>query len=400
MFGVDLIVSSLCAASSQRREEAVSLQGGRRADVAARRAADRRPRSSRSIRRRAALAADRWDAQRAGSRPTRSARRQLFAALRRRALESLPLSRRGRSAVGAVSSSRLAAPRRVCRGRLLSWLDAGHARASAGSSRLQRQHRHFRRAVDPHRHVDRSDAAADEHRRPIARGRCRRRPETSARRPRRRSGSTTWPPCVWPDSTSGMFERRRLGQPPRIVREQDRRRARRRAASAAMSIWRLVQKRMPTRSTRLAADRQPRARVLQHLRRRCARAPPACRDRRRGCRGCRRRRAAPTAARALRPTAPTYCAIAPGDVVAAEDDEVGLLAPSALATAARDVLVRDPAAAVDVGEQADAQSGERRRQAGDRQRRARRPRARGARRDSRTRRRRSTRADAGGERTS
>ena len=30
---------------------------------------------------------------------------------------------------------------------------------------VERQHRHFRRAVDPHRDVDRSDAAADEHRR-------------------------------------------------------------------------------------------------------------------------------------------------------------------------------------------------------------------------------------------
>ena len=56
-----------------------------------------------------------------------------------------------------------------------------------------------------------------------------------------RPGSTTWPPCVWPDSTSGMFERGGFGQAPRIVREQNHRPGRRRARRLAMSAGRLVQ---------------------------------------------------------------------------------------------------------------------------------------------------------------
>ena len=57
---------------------------------------------------------------------------------------------------------------------------------TSDSVRRKRQHRDFRRAVDPHRHVDRSDAAAHEDRRVVLSGDARRRPETSARRPRRR----------------------------------------------------------------------------------------------------------------------------------------------------------------------------------------------------------------------
>ena len=66
-----------------------------------------------------------------------------------------------------------------------------------------------------------------------------------------------------------------------------------------------------------------------------------------------------------------------------------------VATARADVVVRHPAAAVDVGEQADAQAGERGRQAGDRHdRRASTSSCVALVRDSRTRRRRSQRADA------
>ena len=75
MFGVDLVVVVAVPASPQRREEAIPVQGGRRAAVAARRAADRRSRSTRSIRRRAGWRPISWDARRAGSRPRRSARR-------------------------------------------------------------------------------------------------------------------------------------------------------------------------------------------------------------------------------------------------------------------------------------------------------------------------------------
>ena len=62
------------------------------------------------------------------------------------------------------------------------------------------------------------------------------------------SGSTTCPPCVWPDRTSGTSERGGFGQPARIVREQDRHRRRVRASAPRCRSWRLVQKRMPTRS--------------------------------------------------------------------------------------------------------------------------------------------------------
>src|SRR5437762_80070 len=67
----------------------------------------------------------------------------------------------------------------------------------------------------------------------------------AARAPTR--GSTTWPPCVWPDSTSGTpsaaasVNRRGSCASRNVIGAASR-------VRAAMSIWRLVQKRMPTRS--------------------------------------------------------------------------------------------------------------------------------------------------------
>ena len=65
------------------------------------------------------------------------------------------------------------------------------------------------------------------------------------------TGSTTWPPCVCPESTSGIFERRRFGQPSRIVREQDRPCRWRRGRAPRCRAPRLVQKRMPDEIDRL-----------------------------------------------------------------------------------------------------------------------------------------------------
>ena len=69
--------------------------------------------------------------------------------------------------------------------------------------RRERQDRDFGRTVDPHRHVDRADAATDERRRVLAAaeaGDDRKVRAATAPSP----GSTTWPPCVWPLSISGI----------------------------------------------------------------------------------------------------------------------------------------------------------------------------------------------------
>ena len=57
-------------------------------------------------------------------------------------------------------------------------------------------------------------------------------------------------------------------------------------------------------------------------------------------------------------------AVSPRDVVAAEDDEIGPLVHQAGGRTG-DVFVRDPVAAVNVGDEPDAQSGQRGRQAED-----------------------------------
>ena len=63
---------------------------------------------------------------------------------------------------GALSPSRLAAPAGFPA--VDCWLKAGHA-VSAGSSRLERQHRHFAGRTRSGRHVNRPHATADEQRR-------------------------------------------------------------------------------------------------------------------------------------------------------------------------------------------------------------------------------------------
>ena len=97
-------------------------------------------------------------------------------------------------------------------------VDVAQSLTTAASA--QRDERDFRRAVDPHRHVDRSDAAAHEDRRVVLRGPGPRATGNCARASAPTPGSTTWPPCVWPDSTAGTLSAAASRQPPRIVREQ------------------------------------------------------------------------------------------------------------------------------------------------------------------------------------
>ena len=206
---------------------------------------------------------------------------------------------------------------------------------------VQRQDRDFRRAVDPDRHVDRADAAADEDRR---RRLCRPKPATTgnfraATAPT--PGSTTWPPCVCPDSTSGIFSaaasvRRRGSCASRITG------ARGAADDGAMSAARLGPEPDTGELERLVADRQARPRVLQHLdaaapqrRRHVVIVVVVAEDAEDAVR--RRERA-----RALRPTAPTNAPVAPGDVVAAEHDQIRALASSAGVDRRRDIVVRRP----------------------------------------------------------
>ena len=131
------------------------------AGARARRAGERRDGAPRD--RRARRRSDRPAARRAGAR-RRHARRRW---------------RRG-------SSSRSIAPipRRCSCVLDGGWRIEGRRFVAIGSdlrAPRQREERDFGRAVDPHRHVDRSDAAADEDRRVVLRGRARRSPETVAR---------------------------------------------------------------------------------------------------------------------------------------------------------------------------------------------------------------------------
>ena len=95
MFGVDLIVSSLClhhlndAKKQYLYKAAAERLSPRGALLIADLVDPQHPAASR------ALAADQWDAQRQSSRPTRSARRSCSQRFVDDALESLPLSGRG-----------------------------------------------------------------------------------------------------------------------------------------------------------------------------------------------------------------------------------------------------------------------------------------------------------------
>ena len=168
--------------------------------------------------------------------------------------------------------------------------------SSAASSRLERQHRDLRRAVDSHRHVDRPHAAAHEHRRA-----ARRRPMPAttgnfcaamrARRPAARPGRRACGLTARAARSSAAASVSRRG----IVREQDRhrrgaahQRARCRPAASSRSGCRRG------RSSR-RVDRQTRVRAsFSTWTPFCRERQPACRGRRRDCRGWRRRRAAPT----------------------------------------------------------------------------------------------------------
>ena len=100
-----------------------------------------------------------------------------------------------------------------------------------------------------------------------------------------------------------------------------------RAADTCCDVGRrLVQNRMPASSS---ARRGSSARVSRPSasERRVPPAPPACRGRRRDCRGWRRRRAEPTARERLGRRAHVL-PVAPRHVVAAEHDQIGLLAIS------------------------------------------------------------------------
>ena len=205
----------------------------------------------------------------------------------------------------------------------------------------ERQDRDFRRAVDAHRHVDRADAAADEDRRA-----CRGADARDHRKLLRGDGADA--PAARPGRRAcGPTAPAELSAPPPPLSRRGSCASRidgaawRRARAARCRPARFVQKRMPARSTVssriVSACARPSA-----PRRRARRAPPACRGRRRGCRGWRRRRAAPTAAPAPRPPALTYSPIAPGDVVAAEHDQIRAFAPSTPRPRCADVLVPRP----------------------------------------------------------
>ncbi len=261
MFGVDLIVSSLALhhlndAKKQYLYKAAAERLSPRGALLIADLIEPQHPSTRDA------AADRWDAL-ARQQAESMGAPALLPAVSRRALESLPLSRCGRSAGGADASPGVAAPCGVRRGGLLSgWMPG--TPSSAASSRLQRQHRDLRRTVDPHRHVDRSDAAAHEHRRLLAPGEARRPPETSA--PRRRR-----PAAARPGRRACARRARaaRRAPPPSASRRgscASRIGRRRRAAHERGDVGRpLGPEADADEIDRLLADRQARPRVLQDL---------------------------------------------------------------------------------------------------------------------------------------
>ena len=77
-------------------------------------------------------------------------------------------------------------------------------------------------------------------------------------------GSTTCPPCVWPERTSGIFKRGRFGESSWIVRQQDDE-----AGRAAHDGGDVVASLRPEADSHqidgFALDRDARSGVLQHL---------------------------------------------------------------------------------------------------------------------------------------
>ncbi len=193
--------------------------------------------------------------------------------------------------------------------------------ARSPTARSQREDRDFRRAVDAHRHVDRADPAADEHRRVLAPAQARDAPgncaprdgaDARAARPGRRAcGPTARAARRAPRPPSAGADRARAGAPCRAAPLQH----------ARDVGWRVrVQNRMPTSSSASPRIVESRPRVLQHRECLARSAPPACRGRRRDCRGSAK---TPCGARERRQQLrdrPDERAIAPRHVVAAEDD--------------------------------------------------------------------------------
>ena len=226
------------------------------------------------------------------------------------------------------------------------------------AARSQREDDDFRRAVHADRHVDRPHAAADEHGRadpaapsPATTGNFRAAIAPTA-------GRTTWPPCVWPDSTSGTLsaaasaggvDRGPAGSPDRHVLDE-----------RGMSLCRRVQNRIPASSIALSPIvRRVRASV-------------------RTCICCLARAAGMSWSSSWLPRIPNTpfgadrplsasadgadeLTVAPRDVVAAEHDQVGPRAHRQ-GHGASDIVRAHPAASVHIGDESDAQAREFRRQ--------------------------------------
>ena len=112
---------------------------------------------------------------------------------------------------------------------------------------LQRQHRDLGRAIDPDRHVYGSHAAADEECAFPSRSETREHRKLPAGN-RAHPGQHDLPSMRMARQHELDVERRSLGEPPRIVREEERRAARA-LEHAEHAAGRRVQKRSPARST-------------------------------------------------------------------------------------------------------------------------------------------------------
>ena len=163
------------------------------------------------------------------------------------------------------------------------FVDALTAAQSCDGRVPQREHRDLGRAVDPHRHVHRADAAADEERALLSRGLAGQHRELARRRWRRRRAARPG--------------RRACGPTAPAARRAPRPRCSRRGSCAS----RIVVPPVPCSTCAmsrgaprpeadagevqpLAADRRARVRWSFSTVKPAPPAPPACRGRRRGCR--------------------------------------------------------------------------------------------------------------------